>query len=144
MLGLACTIPGDPEGEVQAGVLGLHAREIRRCLGEPTEFELEGETETWHLARRVFPDRPAAVSSVSLAFANDRLREASLERFLNAPATTPIPPGYCRITTRFNADGRVDLFEADGIDSRELNADARCMLLARSCVGAQRLSRVTQ
>ena len=144
MVGLGCASPGDPAGEVQSRILGLHAREMRQCLGHPTEFELEGDIEVWHLARPVFPDRVPTFRSASLSFETERQRDAKVERFMSSPASAPIPPGYCRLTTRFDADGRVDLFEADGIDSRELNADARCMLLARRCVDVPRLSRATQ
>ena len=125
-------------------MIGLHARELRKCLGEPTEFELEGETEVWYLARPVFPDRVPTFRAASLSCETERQRDAKGERFLSSPASAPIPPGYCRLTTRFDADGRVDLFEADGIDSRELNADTRCMLLARRCVDVPRPSRATQ
>ncbi len=137
----ACLSTGQQAREIQARLIGREAHAMRRCLGPPTQHRVAEGRETWHLALRLEPDEPYVPNGLdglyvpsNSHYETERERDEKLAAFLSDPARARIPPGYCRFEVELDAAGRVTALRADGRDSRGLNADTHCMLMARRCV----------
>jgi hypothetical protein len=108
--------------ETRAGLIGLSGRELRRCLGAPTQVDMVGDVEQqtyrferWQesspWAEAPFPPRPGSLEATPRADF----------------------PSYCQLDFELRA-GAVAEVRASGRDMQGMNADAACLLEARRCL----------
>jgi hypothetical protein len=118
--------------ETRAGLIGKTGRELRACLGVPTDFDREGEVEL--LTYRWF-DRKNGTTAGSSGVGGVVVGQHGIG---SGSATLPFPrdpeeQAFCRLDFSLDKTG-VTKVSAVGRDEVGLRADAECMLRARHCV----------
>jgi len=135
-LGCAASL-GAAAKQVRSDIIALPALQIRQCLGVPDEFDVVDDAELWimarPLARKTSSSDPSLRPEDSRGLPRKRNPAELLARFLENPGLEEIPPGYCRLYFEV-ANKRISAFEAEGRDRDGLNANARCVILARRCL----------
>ncbi len=116
--------------ETRAGLVGLSARDLRRCLGAPTEFDTVGEVE--QQTYRFELERDDAFSShgwdgpvvVGRGTSGSGGFETHRDR---------LDQSYCQLDFELRG-GVVTAVRSDGRDARGMNASGACLLEARRCI----------
>ena len=107
--------------ETRAGLIGKTGRELRDCLGVPSDFDQRGDVEllTFRFAYTEHRDSapPPIPSRQGIYFPEPRLTD----------------PGFCELDFELDESG-VTKATAHGVDDRGLRADGQCMLRAQRCV----------
>ncbi len=120
--------------ETRAGLLGLGGRDLRQCLGIPSDFYLDGEVEQ-QTYRFEHDDEPEAV------YGSGGIGGTSVwGRTSSDPSHDPVDravdarnESYCQIDFELTS-GQVTSVSAQGRTREGLNADSTCLLRARRCV----------
>ena len=120
--------------ETRAGLLGLDGRELRACLGVPSDFVIDGDVEqqSYRLEPGDDPDvgfGPDGIGGYVNAGRYPGERAASPERF---PLDQP-DRSYCQLDFELT-QGRVTRVSAEGRTREGMNTDTTCLLRARMCL----------
>ena len=108
--------------ETRAGLIGKTGRELRECLGVPTDFDQRGDVELLSF-RFAYSDHREIVPPLTQSRPGIRF-----------PDPMPVAKdGYCQLDFELDGSG-VTKVTAHGVDDRGLRADGHCMLRARPCV----------
>jgi hypothetical protein len=110
--------------ETRLGLVGLRARELRRCLGAPTQVDVVGELEQQSYRIERWEE-----SEFSSSDPWDQRPGPGAVR----PATRGDYPSFCQLDFELRG-GVVAAVRAQGRDMQGMNADAACMLEARRCI----------
>lgn len=115
--------------ETRAGLIGLSGRELRRCLGAPTQVDVVGDVEqqSYRFERWREPGVSADPWEDRVVLGGGAPGSGGL-----APEGDTYP-SYCQLDFELRG-GAVAAVAADGRDMRGMNADAACMLEARRCL----------
>lgn len=116
--------------ETRAGLLELDGRDLRDCLGVPSDFEIEADVERQSYrfeGHDPFGDDFRADRSDAIIIGNQLPRDR-----LELPSDEP-DPSYCQLDFELTK-GRVTRVEAQGRTREGMNADSSCMLRARRCL----------
>jgi hypothetical protein len=117
--------------ETRAGLIGKTGRELRACLGVPTDFDRDGEVEQltyrWYSNPRIKNGGPVTggivIGQGGISAGGDT----------HDFPRDPEEQAYCQLDFSLNKTG-VTKVTARGRDAVGLRADAECMLRARHCV----------
>lgn len=120
--------------ETRAGLLGLEGRDLRNCLGVPTDFEIDGDLEhqTYRFERDDLWDDRIGSGGIGGAEIG---RYPPVDRRYD-PHEFPIDErdrSYCQLDFELS-EGRVTRVLAQGRTREGMNADASCMLRAQRCL----------
>jgi hypothetical protein len=110
--------------ETRAGLVGLSGRELRRCLGAPTQVDLVGDVEQQSYRFERWQE-----SSFS---ASDPWDPRPGPGGMGA-ATRAEYPSFCQLDFELRG-GAVAAVRAHARDMQGMNADAACLLEARRCL----------
>jgi hypothetical protein len=120
--------------ETRAGLIGLAARDLRACLGVPTDFVIDGDVEhqTYRFAHEDEFDSSSPIGGIGGVVIGDR--GPSDRAYDPGGFTRDEPdPSYCQLDFDL-ADGRVTDVWAQGRTREGMNADGSCMLRAEPCL----------
>ena len=115
--------------ETRAGLLELDGRDLRDCLGVPSDFEIDGDVERQSYrfeGHDPFGDDFRADHGDGIV-----IGDALPSDRLGFPSDEP-DPSYCQLDFELTS-GRVTRVEAHGRTRDGMNADSSCMLRARRC-----------
>jgi hypothetical protein len=120
--------------ETRAGLLGLDGRDLRACLGVPTDFNIDGDLEqqTYRFERDdAFAEAPrtAAIDGSVLGGRGPSDRAYDPDRF---PRDEP-DQSFCQLDFELTK-GRVTHVTAEGRTREGMNADGSCLLRAEPCL----------
>ena len=120
--------------ETRVGLLGLDGRDLRRCLGVPSDFEIEGDVErqTYRFERDDPYDRAFGAGDIGGDVAGRRLPDGGRDATHGFPLDDR-DPSFCQLDFEL-AKGRVTRVVAQGRTREGMNSDAGCMLRARRCL----------
>jgi hypothetical protein len=107
--------------ETRAGLIGKTGRQLRECLGVPSDFDQRGDVELLTF-RFAFAERRELVPPVTDPRTGIRFPEPRLSE-----------PGFCQLDFELDAKG-VTKVTAHGVDDHGLRSDGQCMLRAQPCV----------
>ncbi|MBM4337508.1 MAG: hypothetical protein FJ108_16600 [Deltaproteobacteria bacterium] len=116
--------------ETRAGLLQLDGRDLRECLGVPSDFDIVGDLErqTYRFeGHDPFGDDFRADRGDGIVIGNALPRDR-----LGLPSDEP-DPSYCQLDFELT-NGRVTRVDANGRTRDGMNADSSCMLRARRCL----------
>jgi hypothetical protein len=117
--------------ETRAGLIGKTGRELRACLGVPTDFDREGDVELltyrWETDRK--PRRDVTVGSGGIVIGRDGAGRGDPLGFPRELEEAP----FCQLQFELAKSG-VTKVTAVGRDESGLRANSECMLRARRCV----------
>jgi hypothetical protein len=116
--------------ETRAGLLALDGRDLRACLGVPSDFDIVGDVErqTYRFeGHDPFGDDFRADRSDAIVIGSSLPSDR-----LGFPSEEP-DPSYCQLDFELTS-GRVTRVEAQGRTREGMNADSSCMLRARRCL----------
>jgi len=120
--------------ETRAGLLGLEGRDLRACLGVPTDFTIDGDLEqqTYRFDHDdEFDDlpRPGEIGGVVLGGRGPSDRGYEPGGF---PRDEP-DQSFCQLDFELER-GRVTRVSAQGRTREGMNADGSCLLRAEPCL----------
>jgi hypothetical protein len=117
--------------ETRAGLIGKTGRELRACLGVPTDFDREGGVELltyrWEYERK--PRRDVVVGSGGVVVGRNATGGGDPLGFPRELEPAP----FCQLRFELAKNG-VTKVTAIGRDESGLRANSECMLRARRCV----------
>ena len=119
--------------ETRTGLLGLSGLELRKCLGVPTDFSVDGDVETqgYHFE---LDDHEAGFEAGRLdADLGGMPTPGGRGYERRGFPFDDGPPPYCQLDFELTK-GKVSQVSAQGRTREGLNADATCMLRAQACV----------
>ena len=133
LIAQGCTTTRARALEVEEGLIGLKATEIRSCMGDPSNLEWDDETEVmvynW--------EPPLSLERME----EERRREH--EPYIPGPLRDRTPEeereerwrwdAFCELRVTLQ-DKRVVAVESDGRNERGLALDDQCMIKARRCL----------
>lgn len=116
--------------ETRAGLLELDGRDLRDCLGVPSDFDIDGDVE--HQTYRFeghdpFGDDFGANHGDGIVIGSQLPSD-----WPGFPSDEP-DPSLCQLDFELTS-GRVTRVEAQGRTREGMNADSSCMLRARRCL----------
>lgn len=129
-----CTAWNTREVEAtRAGLVGLSGLELRKCLGVPTDFNVDGDVETqgYHFE---LDDDEAGFEAGRLDADLGGMQLPGGRGY--EPRGFPFddgPPPYCQLDFEL-VKGKVTQVSAQGRTREGLNADTTCLLRAQACV----------
>ncbi len=120
--------------ETRAGLLGLEGRDLRGCLGVPTDFVIDGDVEqqTYRFDRADEFDsvpRPGDIGGVVIGGRGPSERGHDRGGFQRDEPDT----SYCQLDFELTK-GRVTRVSAQGRTREGMNADGSCLLRAEPCL----------
>ena len=118
--------------ETRAGLIGKTGRQLRTCLGVPTDFDRDGDVELLTY-RWVWNPKVRNGGPVTGGIVIGRGGMGGGGDPLGSFPSDPEEQGFCQIDFALDKQG-VTKVTATGRDEVGLRADAECMLRARHCV----------
>ena len=120
--------------ETRAKLLGLAGRDLRECLGVPSDFEIVGDVEQQSYRFEHADEREAAYRTgdigggvIGARGPGDRAYEP------RGFHVDDHDPSYCQLDFELTG-GRVTRVSAQGRTREGMNADASCLLRAQPCL----------
>lgn len=121
-------------GETRAGVIGLTGKELRKCLGVPTDVAKDEELE-------IVTYRWESNSERAVTMGNGGILTGPIRQRRPGPWDTRDPGGwdkeweepFCELQFELQK-GKVASVNAEGRSSEGLNRNGECLLRARPCV----------
>src|SRR5262245_5319859 len=118
----ACAGSWDREiAETRAGLMGKNGRQLRECLGVPTDFDQRGDVELLTF-RFDYTEQREILPPITSSRPGMRI-----------PDPRPVDPGYCQLDFELARTGGTTV-TAKGRDSHGLRADSACLLRAQPCL----------
>ncbi|MFI5317880.1 MAG: hypothetical protein ACHQ6T_19435 [Myxococcota bacterium] len=124
--------------ETRAGLIGKTGRELRACLGVPTDFDREGDVEFLTYRWVLTPKRGAATSAIGSGGVGGIVIGRQGAGGGGDPLGFPRDPGeaaFCQIDFELAVQGVVKV-TASGRDDVGMSANGECLMRARRCVDA--------
>jgi hypothetical protein len=128
--------------ELRARMVGVPARDLRSCLGPPSEFEeVEGRAVWVYQTRYAGPGEDVSIvivrgggaaSALPPRVTSGDVARSTQSDTQQASRSKTLPPGSCLLVFEL-ADGRVQRLETAGRTPGGAHAAAECALFVRSC-----------
>jgi len=120
--------------ETRAGLLGLGGRELRACLGVPSDFAIDGDVEQQSYRFETDDETDASFGPDGIG------GYVSAGRYPDESGAAPhgfprdeLDRSWCQLDFELT-QGRVTRVSAEGKTREGMNADASCLLRARPCL----------
>ena len=120
--------------ETRAGLLGIAGRDLRECLGVPSDFQIDGDVEQQsyrfeHADEREMAYRTGDIGGGAIRGRGPGDRAYDPRGFHKDDDD----PSYCQLDFELT-QGRVTRVSAQGRTREGMNADASCLLRAQPCL----------
>ena len=142
---LGCNPVGAEARRIETGFVGMEARSLRRCLGEPHFYEIKDDgSELWAYSAPLNEDiadiEITRVTGRGTAHQRPRVEGGNpieRESYETAPQIDKdkVRPGTCLYLFNLR-EGAIDAYRARGRSHQDMNADASCTVAVARCVPA--------